>query len=88
LLFRLLNTVSNEINIKPMPIVAATAPTPIPAFAPVDIPELLDKAERGIKGVGVDVLVYVSFVDELKVDEGELEVVSFEGSIMNECWEG
>ena len=50
----------------------------------MDIPELLDEAERGVKGVGVDVLVYVSFVDELKVGEGELEVVSFEWSIMNE----
>jgi hypothetical protein len=73
-------------NTKPIPIAAAAAPTPIPAFAPVDIPELLDGGETSSGGVGTEVLVYVSFVDGVKVGEGEREeVVWFDGGIMNEC---
>ena len=37
-----------------IPMAAAAAPTPMPAFAPVDIPEL--EAELMVNGVGVGVL--------------------------------
>lgn len=42
----------------PIPIAAAAAPTPIPAFAPVDMPVLEEEESvRGSWGVGIDVLV-------------------------------
>ena len=71
-------------KINPIPIVAAAAPTPIPALAPIDNPEFLVAAEATIKGIGEDVLVNVSLVDGLKVGDGEVEVISFEGGIPDE----